>query len=389
MIPLERDEQGWPVWPPQSPEIWESLQQLWASGQWGKYAAEIHAHCTEAVARAMSISNLPSKLPSPWDRDTSRIHATPLTRLCSSGTAAIELSLRCCGVTEGDQVAVAAYDYPGNFRTIELLGATPVLVDVKAGGSTLDPQSLRQVENARVKAVVVSHLYGELADMPAIREICDQRNWMLIEDACQVPGAGWELEGDTADAFLPVGCLSDCATLSFGGSKLLSAGNGGALLARNPRVAARLPSYLDRPSDTFPLSALQCSVLLPQWETLAEFNRRRSRTVTRLREWDWSQFGLSPLASETLGQRRAYYKFAMQADESQDRPALLRRLRAAGFPIGEGFRSMHRTSDRRSQKPVPLPHASELGKRCVVLDHRALLADDLIERLDRYVANSP
>lgn len=385
MIVLALDDDGWPRWPPALPEIRDSLHRVWMSGEWGKYHTAIHQQCIETVTHAMSVSNaFSSVLPAPWQSHSQRIRTVPQVRLCSSGTVAVELALRCCGVTLGDEVVVAAYDYPGNFRNIELLGASPVLADVREGGVTMDPKSLRQIQSEKVKAVVVSHLYGELADMLSIREICDQRNWRLVEDACQVPGAGWDIGlHDRNDDFVPVGCLADCTTLSFGGSKLLTAGNGGAVLTRDGRLTARLSAYAERPSDTMPLSALQCAVLLPQWSMLDELNHQRSAMVTRLTEWDWSAMGAAPIKTQYSGIRSAHYKLAFMPKDASQRAVLLRRFRESGLPVGEGFRSMHGTSERRSRKPVPLDHARELGERCVVLDHRALLAEDLIERLER------
>ncbi len=378
MIELAIDDDGWPIWPPNAPAIWESLQRGWLTGHWGKYDSPMQADCVATVAKAMTLSGeCVAVLPASWLVYVDRMRRSPQVRLCSSGTAAIELSLRCCGIGPGDEVVVAAYDYPGNFRTIELLGATPVLADVRPNGVTMDPQSLRQIEGDDVKAVLVSHLYGELADVLAIREVCDQRNWKLIEDACQVPGAGWKVNNNFGeDCFIPVGCLADVATLSFGGSKLLSAGNGGAILVRDQRSAARLQAYLDRPSDTSPLSALQCAVLTPQWAMLDELNRRRSLMANALRDLDWQHLGASVLAENLLEQRSAHYKFALLADSSIGGPELLRRLTHAGIPAGKGFRSMHGTSDRRSRKPVALGHAQRLGEVCVVIDQRVLLSDD-------------
>ncbi|TWU18690.1 DegT/DnrJ/EryC1/StrS family aminotransferase [Allorhodopirellula heiligendammensis] len=385
MIELPQGADGWARWPPQTEAIAQALQGAWASGEWGKYDSPVHARCVDTVTQAMSMSSESVAAISPlWQFYLDRMEPPPLIRLCSSGTAAVELALRCCGVVAGDEVVVAAYDYPGNFRCIELLGATPVLADVRPRGVTMDPQSLREIEGDDIKGVVVSHLYGELADILAIREICDQRNWWLIEDACQVPGAGWEVGKDpSSSTFAPVGCLADCATLSFGGSKLLSAGNGGAIVTRNPRLHSRLRSFLDRPSDMLPLSALQCAVLIPQWGMLDELNRRRCDMVSRLRGWDWTRLGAAPISMAVGGQTNAHYKFAVQAKDASGRALLLRRLRSIGLPVGEGFRSMHGTSGRRSRKPVSLDHSQLLGERCLVIDHRALLANDLIERLDQ------
>jgi len=324
-----------------------------------------------------------------WQAFGDFIHRVPQVRLCSSGSAGIELALRGAGVTGGTEVVVAAYDYPGNFRTIELIGARPVLADVRGGGVTMDPDSLRSIEGPAIKAVVVSHLYGTLADIISIREICNERDWILIEDACQVPGAGWRIGGTDSGTgtdvnsheFLPVGSLADVSVLSFGGSKLLSAGNGGAVVTRNDRIGARINAQADRPSDVFAFSPLQCAALLPQLTTLPSLNRRRADGVSRLTRWDWGSVGATAISGEHPEQVQAYYKFAITVENADAKKALIDRFGRIRLPIGEGFRSMHATSDRRSRKPVPLDHSRMLGQWCLVIDHRALLADDLMTRL--------
>ncbi|MFG0291182.1 MAG: DegT/DnrJ/EryC1/StrS family aminotransferase, partial [Rhodopirellula sp. JB044] len=251
---LSLDDLGWPVWPPNDPAVFQSLQRTWDAGEWGSYHTELHSRCAEQFANLCRVNDRwATDDASPWHRYADRIQRDVNVRLCSSGSAAVELSLRGVGVKPGDEVIVAAYDYPGNFRTIELLGGKPVLVDVRANGVTIDPASLEQIQSDSVRAVIVSHLYGELADVLSIRKICDERGWHLIEDACQVPGAGWrsntgngsdspEGSQETDAGFVPVGALADVVAYSFGGSKLLSAGNGGAVVTRDPRVAARLKS---------------------------------------------------------------------------------------------------------------------------------------------------
>ena len=96
-----------PVWPPNLPEIREALLQAFDNQTWGKY----HAHPVEQFVE--SFRGLLNKL-----------YVYP----CCSGTIAVELALRGCGVTPGDEVILAAYDFPGNFRSIEAIGARPVSV---------------------------------------------------------------------------------------------------------------------------------------------------------------------------------------------------------------------------------------------------------------------
>ena len=103
----------------------------------------------------------------------------------------------------GDEVILAAYDYPGNLRTIELLGAKPVLLDVSPGRLVFDSEAIGAFASGhtsgQVKAVVVSHLFGEMADAMAVREVCEQNGWVLIEDVCQSFGAGWRFEEPACD----------------------------------------------------------------------------------------------------------------------------------------------------------------------------------------------
>ncbi|SMP48459.1 dTDP-4-amino-4,6-dideoxygalactose transaminase [Neorhodopirellula lusitana] len=363
---LDRDEHGWPVWPPTDSAIMESLMQVWKSGDWGRYHSDIARQCCDAIA-------------SWWQSAPSGLSdlASANVRLCSSGTMAVELALRGVGVQGGDEVVLCAYDYPGNLRCIELLSAKPVLVDVQDDGVTMCVGSLRKVTGDPIKAVVVSHLYGQLANTKAIRQVCDERGWALIEDACQVPGAGTVDEGQ----FTPVGEFADAVTLSFGGSKPLTAGCGGAVMTRDGAIASRIRAYADRPSDTPAMSPLQCAALLPQLARLDEMNRRRSKVVGQLQELDWASVGGFALSGTDASVRSCHYKFAIQVADPGQRSELLRRFESIGLPVGEGFRSADRMSPRRARQPVPLPLARRLAEQVLLIDHRVLLADDLVERL--------
>lgn len=352
------DSHAWPLWPPRDRAIEQSLQDAWASGQWGNYHSDLADQLTDSLAELMHIDEV---------------------RLCCSGTMAVELALRGVGIQSGDEVVLAAYDYPGNLRCIELLGATPVLVDVEAGGVTMSLSSLQQVDRPAVKAVLISHLYGQLADVQAIRKVCDERGWMLVEDACQVPGAGWS----GSNRVRSVGAMSHVSTLSFGGSKPLTAGSGGAVMTNDDHVAARIRSYAERPSDTFGLSPLQCAVLIPQLLSLGAMNERRLRNVHQLAELDWESIGIRLIQQDIGDNRPSYYKLALAVRNSDRRADLRHQLAAIGITTGEGFRSAHRMSERRVGKPVSLENASHLTDELVLIDHRFLLAEDLVPRIGK------
>lgn len=329
-----------PTWPPQWPEIAESVATAIHSGDWGRYRGRATDELATRVADRCRVTHC---------------------RLVSSGSIGVELALRSVGVAPRDHVVLCGYDYPGNFRAIELLGARPILVDADPSSYSLDPAGLQKVNDPSVKAVLVSHLYGIPAQVELIREICDRNRWMLVEDACQVP----EMEISSRAA----GAWGDVGVLSFGGSKPLTAGNGGALLTNSDAIASKLRSWLDRPSDAAPISELQAAALLPQLDRLEHCNRVRWETYCGLVAqvgWLSDAVGTRVPATETT-----FYKFAFLSNQ---RDVTLEKLSKLGVPVGSGYRSMHRSSDRRCGKIGSLDQCRLLDQQVCLLDHSALLS---------------
>jgi dTDP-4-amino-4,6-dideoxygalactose transaminase len=333
-----------PSWPPDWPEISQAVESVLQSGEWGQYHSKTCKQLEQRLAKHFE---------------------TPIARLCCSGTAALEIALRTQQIGPGDEVILAAYDYPGNFRTVELVGARPVLVDVSPKNASLDPNLLEAAASPSVRAVIVTHLYGQPAEIEAIRLICDQHDWLLIEDACQVMGM--------TIASQPAGSFGDLATLSFGGSKLISAGCGGALLTKSERLAARLGPILDRPGEAFPLSPLQAATIPPQLDRLAELNQRRAANVAWLKKHQSAMPHWQMIENPQPQTSPAHYKTAWIADSETHRGSIIQTAKDRNLPIGAGFRSASRCSSRRCRKPAEARNSQILGERLFVLDHRALL----------------
>lgn len=354
-----------PKWPPPWPEIGLAARQSIESGQWGQYHTETHRVLATQIAE---------------------LAGRPHCRLVGSGSAGIELALKILGVGPGDEVILAAFDYPGNLRSVEATGARPVLVDLAAGSTQIDIDSLLVASGNHVKAVLASHLYGTPAPITEIREICDSKGWKLVEDACQNPGT--DIHGR------PSGNWGDIGVFSFGGSKPLTAGNGGALVSCDDRHAAKWKSMLDRPSDTQPLSSLQAAVLPPQLAKLAEMNALRAATARRLAEsserWrGWkliSRLEESPTPKSDAA-KTTIYKLAWAARDESTRDLVVQQGREMGLPIGPAFRSMDGCSPRRCRKPVPLINSAQMSKTMFVLDHSSLMIepeqhDELVDALN-------
>ncbi len=337
-------------WPLADEEVRDALEAAFLDGSWGRYHGPHGAGLCEDLRRQFACEH---------------------TLLCSSGTIGVELALRGCGVEAGDEVVLAGYDFPGNFRAVEAVGARPVLVDVEPERWCLCARELEALRRDRVKAVIVSHLHGGLADMPTIMNIARQRGWLVVEDACQQPGASIENK--------PVGSWGDVGVLSFGGSKLLTAGRGGAVLSHDAHVHQRMKVYAERGNWAFPLSELQAAVLRPQLAKLDSRNRTRAdRVDTILAACQGLGRWLRPVTHRENCQA-AYYKLAwslLRAEsDSRVREQLIDRLQHAGVPIDAGFRGFTRRSQRRCEQVGTLESSKRLSQSTLLLHHPVLLAN--------------
>lgn len=340
--------QGPPSWPLVDDDVQASLQTVYASGDWGRYHGAFTSQLIERLAA---------------------LHAVPHVLLCSSGTLAVELALRGLKIGEGDEVILAAYDFSGNFRAVESVGARPVLVDISAENWCLTASAVEAALSDRTRAVIVSHLHGGLAPMPALRALADARGLALVEDACQAPGA--VVYGRLAGTWGEVGVLS------FGGSKLLTAGRGGALLIQQPEVLQCVKIYCERGNHAFPLSELQAAVLPPQLEKLSQRNRERCENALWLIEQCRRFAFLQPLHNPPGAGEPSFYKLAWRYDGTalggRPRDAFLAAVQAEGVAMDVGFQGFVKRPASRCRKVGDLANAAQAAASTVLLHHPILL----------------
>jgi dTDP-4-amino-4,6-dideoxygalactose transaminase len=199
--------EGPPLWPPAWKEVSLALERGFNDGTWGLY----HGPNTQLLAEQLA-----------------SYHDVEFVELCCSGTFAIELALRSLQIGAGDEVILAGYDFLGNFNDVVAVGARPVLIDLDPQNWNLNPDLIAEAIGPSTRAVLVSHLHGGVVSMERVTAIAREHGLSVIEDACQMTGA--LIEGRRA------GTWGDIGVISFGGSKLLSAGRGGALLTSSPEI---------------------------------------------------------------------------------------------------------------------------------------------------------
>jgi perosamine synthetase len=340
---------GPPDWPGPDPDVREALMRAWADGSWGKY----HGGNGERLERRLQT-----------------YHGIEHAILCGSGTYAIELALRALKVGAGDEVILAGYDYPGNFLCIHAVGAHPVLVDIAACDWNLSLDMLDAAVGPATRAVIVSHLHGGLVPMRALMAWAGSRGLSVIEDAAQVPGA--VVQGRRA------GTWGDAGVLSFGGSKLLTAGRGGVLLTAHAEIAQRARTYLLRGGNVLcPLSELQAAVLLPQLDKLDARNEQRRQSVAGLAKLLAGLPGIRPFVSLVDESATTYYKVGFQFDGDAfglSRARLVAAMRAEGIALAEGFPAAHvGRSPRRFRRGGDLAEVERAHRGAIVLHHPVLL----------------
>jgi len=151
----------------------------------------------------------------------------------ASGTDALALALRACGVGPGDEVVVPAFGFVATAFAVLAVGAAPVLVDVEDDSALLDVDRVAAALGERTRAVIAVHLYGRCMELADLGDLCAQHDLFLIEDAAQAHGA--RLRGRSAGAFGQAGCFSFYPSKNLG-----AAGDAGAVVTRDPELAARL-----------------------------------------------------------------------------------------------------------------------------------------------------
>ncbi len=158
------------------------------------------------------------------------------TILMTSGHAALTSALVAMGIGPGDQVILPAYTYIATAIAVIAAGAIPVIAEIDES-LTLDPIDFEKKITAHTKAVITVHIQGFPCNMDAICEIARKNNILVLEDACQADGASYKGKR--------LGSIGDAGAFSFNYYKIISAGEGGALLTNNRNIFERALIYHD------------------------------------------------------------------------------------------------------------------------------------------------
>lgn len=161
-------------------------------------------------------------------------------QLVSSGTAALTVALASAGIGAGDEVIMPTFTFVASFESILALGAVPILVDID-DTLTLNPKAVEAAITDKTKCVMPVHMCGSMADLKALKSICQKHNLILLEDACQALGGTYE--GKSLGTYGDLGCFS------FDYVKTITCGEGGAVVTNNSKFALNADHYQDHGHD--------------------------------------------------------------------------------------------------------------------------------------------
>ncbi len=200
----------------------------------------------------------------------------------ASGTDALLLSLKACGVGQGDEVITSTYSFFASAGTIWNAGARPVFVDIDPGTFNLDVSQIKHKLSPRTKAVMPVHLFGQCANMGPVMGVAAEKGLAVVEDAAQSIGALWS--GRRAGSIGTTGCFSFYPTKNLG-----AYGDGGMIVTSDPALADRLrllrvhgakPKYFHKiVGFNSRLDAVQAAILLVKLDHLDSWSERRRQNA--------------------------------------------------------------------------------------------------------------
>jgi len=219
-----------------------------------------------------------------FESQFSALHKIENCIAVGNGTDALYATLKMIGIKPGDEVLTPALSWISSAETITLAGGTPVFVDIETQFYTIDPVQIEQKISSKTKAIVVVHLYGQVANMYPILEIAKRNNLKVIEDCAHAHLA--EMNKRKAGTFGDAGCFSFYPTKNLG-----AYGDGGCVITNDNDLARKIRRYVNHGGLTKDehltegvnsrLDSLQAAILIVKLKHLTLWTGKRIQHVMR------------------------------------------------------------------------------------------------------------
>src|SRR6202166_847276 len=270
-----------------------------------------------------------------------KLHTAKYGQCVNTGTVAIQAALKAIGIKPGDEVIVPAYTWEGTVGPVLLVNAVPVFVDIDADTYCLDAKLIERAITPKTKAILPVHLGMRFADMDEILRIAKKHNLKVVEDCAHAHGGKWNGKG--------AGSMGDLGAFSFQSSKLITSGEGGAVITNNLEYLERVQSYINagRASLTdqyhhriigfnYRLGEFQAAVLCAQLERLPEQAALRKKSMLHFESRLHNTNGIGLLKPEPRITEQAPYGYVLKYFQEQakdiPRAEFVAALQTEGIP---------------------------------------------------------
>ncbi len=313
----------WPQWPVWDEREEKALLEVLRSGVWS-YNGPKERQFNDAFARFIG---------------------TDYALSAANGTITLQLALEACGVGYGDEVIVPGLTWQATAAAAVDINAVPILVDVTEDTWCLDPTKVAEAVTPRTKAIIPVHLYGSFVDMDALMPIAERHGLWVIEDCAHKHGGQWKDK--------KAGSIGHIGSFSFQLSKLMTAGEGGALTTSNPQLWEKLDALRNcgrRPEDdsdadkgagvygdegnfiqsgNYRITDFQAALLVEALERLPEQNKNRDENAMYFNAQLAEIPGVLPVRRDERETAEAYFNFAFRYHQGEFKGLPIEAFRAA------------------------------------------------------------
>jgi len=262
----------------------------------------------------------------------------PWALAVSSGTSALEIALRVIGLKNGDEVLVPTNTFTSTAAAVVFAGGKPVFTDVSAHSLCVNAENVQKYLTPKTKGVMAVHIGGLVCpEIKAVKEICEDRDLFLIEDAAHA-------HGSTIDE-QPAGSIGDIGCFSFYPTKVMTTGEGGMVTTKKEHLARKAGVLRDQGKESFSSNAIvelgynwrmdeiSVAIGLTQLKRLPDFIKCRNKIASYYNEKLSKIGGIEPLRTPS-NILNSYYKYIMFLSPEIPRDNFKQKLRERGVKCG-------------------------------------------------------
>jgi dTDP-4-amino-4,6-dideoxygalactose transaminase len=304
-----------------------------------------------------------------FEQEFADLHGAQHAIAVSNGTDAIYCSLKMLGIGPGDEVIVTSSSWIASSEVITECGATVVFADIEEDYFTIDPQDVQKKITDKTKAIIAVHLYGQPANLPELKAICDEHHLYLIEDCAQAHLASMDNK--------LVGNWGKCGTFSFyPGKNLGSFGDAGGVITNDSKFAEQIKIYSNHGAKVKPdhvmegrnsrMDGLQAAILSAKIPYLNEWTNSR---ITNAAIYNEQLENISGIQTPKVrnGAKHVYHLYVIKAAKRDDLRTFLKENdipTGMHYPVALPFLEAYR---HLGHQPSDFPNTSNVQDKIISL----------------------